>query len=124
MKTMKDNQLIAVFMGAQSVASSTDPSGELTNNTLVYEFEGRRHSCEFNSFGSEYGDKYQFQTSWDWLMPVVEKIEYIGFHVLIEQNYCRIGEDLDVRVWTVNNKIQCVYGAVVQFINWYNSQKQ
>jgi hypothetical protein len=100
---MKDNELIAEFMGAK-----------FSTKHQCWEFEKTAHTKH----------SMPYDTSWDWLMPVVEKIEYVGFHVLIEQNYCRIGEELDIRVWAVNQKIEAVYNAVVQFIKWYNSQKQ
>lgn len=72
-------------------------------------------------------DKLQYDKRWDWLMPVVEKIEHEGYPVLIEDNYCRISvPDIkkdNIRTWTVNKKIEAVYPAVVEFIKWYNSQK-
>jgi hypothetical protein len=91
----------------------------MKNNELIAEFMG-----ELMPVYWQFPSDFKYDTSWDELMPVVEKIEYVGFHVLIEQNYCRIGEELDIRVWTVNQKIEAVYNAVVQFIKWYNSQKQ
>lgn len=57
----------------------------------------------------------KFQTSWDWLMPVVEKIENYLSENIGKVGYfdeCLSSNDLDVR-----------YQAVVEFINQYNKNK-
>lgn len=67
----------------------------------------------------------QHHASWDWLMPVVEKIEAIDHYskVKIENNFCEInGEDELSAV--ADNKIESVWNAVILFIKQYNSQKQ
>lgn len=69
-----------------------------------------------------------YHSDWNWLMEVVEKIESKGFDVFINTCVCRIsdvGEDRfeDIETFNSNNKIQAVYSAVVEFINWYNTQQ-
>ena len=63
-------------------------------------------------------DELQFETSWNWLMPVVEKIDDM------------FGEDdnIDNGINRVHNAvltfdINQVYGHVVDFINEYNKNK-
>jgi hypothetical protein len=66
-----------------------------------------------------------FDTDWNWLMPVIRKIEELGNDVLITTNYIQIafdeGEQFIV-IDDLNIKIDSVYKAVIEFINWYNKQ--
>ena len=85
--------------------------------------------------------KLKYHTSWDWLMPVVEKIgeqHNISIHIGI----CRvthrfmaqkkIAKDQGIGMDEVPPIAECneydfignVYKAVYQFITWYNKQKQ
>ena len=74
----------------------------------------------------------EYHTSWDWLMPVVEKIEDIReetrpecsrFNVCIEQSFVFIIETYtseEFKMQDSNTKIEATYNAVVEFIKWYN----
>lgn len=71
-----------------------------------------------------------YHSSWDWLMPVVEKIEKHGCIVeiwLSNAKGCRITKVLSkTKSWSApvesNNTIEAVYQAVVEFIKWFNQQ--
>lgn len=84
----------------------------------------------------------QFHTSWDWLMPVVEKINKDGsfkVRILFNANGTNgiYGCYIDKVEWVNNylqderisgysnieNPIESVYKAIIKFINWYNEQK-
>jgi len=94
---MKDNKLIAEFMGMQH----TDIGWYDNEETL---------QLQNNTF-----DELQFHTSWHWLMPVVDKIEdYLSDNVgkVGYFDECLSSNDLEVR-----------YNAVVEFINQYNKNK-
>jgi len=62
----------------------------MENNRLIAEFMGVVfHDDEnqyYNADGLHIGNTLQYHTSWDWLMPVVRKIEneneLIGAHIL------------------------------------------
>ena len=56
----------------------------------------------------------EYHTSWDWLMPVVEKIKDLGY-----------SQELDKidNVLTCDLRINSLYKAVVEFIKWYNENK-
>jgi len=68
----------------------------------------------------------KFDTDWNWLMRVVEKIENLGNDVLITSNYIQItynkGEEFIVIELEGNIKIQAVHSAVVEFVKLYNNQ--
>ena len=54
------------------------------NNKMIAEFLGKDH--ELNQCISA----PQYYTEWDWLMPVVDKIEEMGFTTSIKTSYARI----------------------------------
>ena len=91
---MKENKLIAEFMGIES--DNAKMRGEL-------------YECPVTA---EYVSHLEYKTSWDWLMPVIQECyilndEY-GFDAF--DDFC----DLDIRV---------SHSLVVDFINEYNKNK-
>lgn len=66
----------------------------------------------------------KFHLLWEWLMPVVEKIESIkdsdDYEVDIFGNCCDIGGKIEV---VGKTKIEATWKAVTQFIQWYNFEK-
>ena len=113
---MKENKLIAEFMGMQH----TD-IGWYDNDEVL--------QLQDNTF-----DDLEFHESWDWLMPVVEKIESTldddgyGNNVLIESSSCTIlsGNDGSVVIGFTEGitKREATYKAVVEFINQYNKENE
>jgi hypothetical protein len=77
------------------------------NNKLIAEFMG---------YDRGVSDLMGYDTSWDWLIPVVEKIKRAKF---ILEFGCRILPDNEGR-----SKIEATYKAVVEFIKWYNENKE
>lgn len=69
-----------------------------------------------------------YHDSWDWLMPVVEKIESLRFtSLVIADKRCSIlnidtGFLADIKD-EADTKIEAVWLAVVAFCKWYNEQK-
>lgn len=69
-----------------------------------------------------------FHKSWDWLMPVVEKIDSRTPYdpcVTIEYNWCSIKVPdgrFDIGI-IGNSRIEATWKAVVEFIKWYNEKK-
>jgi hypothetical protein len=99
---MNDNELIAEFMG-QHVTPI-----------------GLRREVMQQSY---YAHELQYHQSWDWLMPVVEKIDDIEeyLYVIINKKTCVV--QYVTKTHTKDRKIDAVYAAVVEFIKWYNQQK-
>lgn len=98
--TTEGNKLIAEFMGY-------DPTGR-----EVYDTE----NAEFPFYRKGTWDDVEYDTSWDWLMPVVEKINMNSMGANID--YVR-----DVISLPICSDISKVYSAVIQFIQWYNENK-
>lgn len=102
------NRLIAVFMGKT-----------LSNSGL-----GIVAPAGFDLF-------FSYHTSWDWLMPVVEKIENLsprGYRFTISSTFVRIhtckngsGDSDEYNCTVFEGKLNCTWHAVVEFIKWYNT---
>jgi hypothetical protein len=67
----------------------------------------------------------KYHSSWDWLMPVVEKIEGLGHIITIRDQDCWIdlntGEEFGAG--SQGSKLSSIYVAVIDFIKWYNKQQ-
>lgn len=104
MKT--DNELIAEFMGWERYSQN---SFKCPN---IYPIENST-SYGWTTFTA---DQFQFTDSWDWLMPVVEKVsEYRMAYPVQAMRVCNLK--------IVTGK-QHLYIAVIEFIKWYNDQKK
>lgn len=111
-----DNELIAEFMGSKP-------------------YEDGRYGTMWPdpTNGNNVGFSLKYDSSWDWLMPVVEKIESLDDEKSVNINgpLCLIkGDHTAVGGWDLitasadgPTKIEAVYKAVVEFIKWYNSQQ-
>lgn len=125
----------------------------LSGNKLIAEFMGGiAHGNFFYQFPYEFGYKethdeggfvgsgpdscwefneLQYHTSWDWLMPVAEKIEQLKYTVYIFNDYCRIEKEIgEVICHSVyphepepKSKIDATFKTIMQFIKWYNENK-
>lgn len=113
---IENNKLIAEFMG--------------------YEFIEQKANCiitKDNFLNPEVlaSNAYKFNSSWDWLMPVVEKIENLewrGEHIFIcidtygcwiehkNKIICKVG----TKAYEDLTKIEATHRAVLQFIKWHN----
>ena len=114
---MEDNKIIAKFM-------------DLEYNKKLDSYEATTDDVEFilDEYHQGYvGSKWlRFNTSWDWLMPVVKKIESTqpeGFNTLIEGNNCWIETNGISFEGMGKTKIEATYKAVIEFIKWYNKNK-
>jgi hypothetical protein len=103
-----DNELIAEFMEWEHCNS---PTCAESNNLCWYK------DCHSGYISK---DKLKFDTSWDWLMPVVHKIliEWIPTSGTWPFEYTQLQKML------LGSRMHQVYSSVVSFIKWYNSQKQ
>ena len=89
-------------------------------NKLIAEFMGYNYPGDFNL------DELMYRSSWDWLMPVVEKIESLGNGVTIYKKGCHVN---DIGIFSTNgfnhsSKIEQTWKACVEFIKWYNGQNK
>jgi len=106
-------------------------------NKLIAEFMGlikynEQHDGMYCAETMELGDfpilfqDNQYNTSWDSLMPVVEKIESLGHELIIAESRCKINHNTDhsieevINIDIIGSKIEATYQAVVDFIKEHN----
>ena len=108
----KNNKLIALFMGLKP---HHQDAGYLIDESKDEGYEAIHESC------------FLYDSSWDWLMPVVDKCTQIGFrdtdtddnplYELWDRLFC------DNMGQFVGNHIDEVYNSVVEFIKTYNDER-
>ena len=111
------NKLIAKFMGYDINRIVDELPVDINGNYTT-------HNNKY-----VYAPSLQYNSSWDWLMSVVEKIEYeYMYSVSPTWEHCVIinaGDNKD-RLYIETegrSKKEATYKAVVEFIKWYNKQQ-
>lgn len=113
---MTNNKLIAEFIGFYAC---TDPNHA---HDRCYDIRSVS-KYKFTEAGYRKSNEMKFESSWDWLMPVVEKVEKIeGVRVIIKGSRCRILAGKKVFSCHTISKLNSMYRVVVEFIEWYNNQ--
>jgi hypothetical protein len=79
------------------------------NNKLIAEFMGY---AIIDKEGNHKDTNYSYHESWDWIMPVVEKIVETGYAGWITY---------DLKESLIAVDIDNAYKEIVGFIKWYNS---
>jgi hypothetical protein len=122
---VENNRLIAEFLRYKLMPCN---NGLAWNSPYQKSIDDKfnLHGRLFHPIGSDYyisGNSYlKFNTDWNWLMGVVEKIESTS-------------KEQSVIQWSRNNwtifdlklseaKIEAVYDACILFITWYNQQSK
>tara|TARA_R100001510_G_C7597248_1_gene164956 strand:- start:194 stop:463 length:270 start_codon:yes stop_codon:yes gene_type:complete len=84
------------------------------NNKIIAEFMDLRSTGLSIYKPSE----YKYHTSWDWLMPVVQKIGDEYLNTPFDETYSKLTEGYE-NIWTLED----TYNAVVEFIKDQNTIK-
>ena len=100
----------------------------MENNKLIAEFMGTEwHKAFFSDVFiiSPSNISYKFNSSWDWLMPVVDRIESLrnedgnAYRFTIDMCNAKIDET-NIDIIGGSYKLDSTYKAVVEFINKYS----
>jgi hypothetical protein len=125
MNTQENNKMIAEFMGL----IIRDKDGNLPTSSQQYklfveeEWDKLYLASPYSPNGLDYHEY------WDWLMPVVEKIESLGYEFFIVEDRVEVSHNTDHSIETIidltfgGSKIGATYQGVVEFINQYNKNK-
>ena len=114
METTENNKLIAEFMGYETYEHT---------GSVVIRLE------ENNGFSDTFGHVHtKYHLSWDWLMPVVEKIEAMGYpNETIGKSSTFYKGDSTTKIWNDEfigkTKQEAICQAVVEFIKLYNENR-
>jgi hypothetical protein len=137
----QEAELIAKFMGFEIgevgyFGMDDETKWQVDNEKLLDElgieavgkYAVNRHSKIWSEF--EY---LKYSSDWNWLMPVVEKIE--GLHSIFEHYYLNVrisqgyvqiegvkGHRIYFNTSVEGGKIKATYKAVVEFIKYYNDR--
>jgi hypothetical protein len=122
MNTQENNKLIAEFMVRDKEVdfhTTEEIKNKLREMPTWYALDG----------GWVKDDELQYHKSWDWLMPVVEKIESLGYEFFIVENRVKVAHNTDHSIETIidftfgGSKRDVTYQGVVEFINQYNKDE-
>ena len=116
---MKYNKLIAEFMGVNPT---------ILGDEITYEMYGIIDCIEDGLDEQHFflEEELMFYDSWDWLMPVIDKIESLGYELIIAESRCKINHNTDhsieevINIDIIGSKREATYQAVVEFIKEYN----
>lgn len=123
MNRLEGNKLICKFMGYEIVEDREKYFYIVHPIKTKLEWSNRfQDNIETNKFCSMYEF---FDNSWDWLMTVVEKIEELGYFVMINKwtaVYLGSSGTDKIKIQTVEgkSKIENTFKAICDFIIWYN----
>ncbi len=120
------NRTIGEFMGGKVISSKiydTSSSELLIENWKVPKgIPAYDDSAKIGYFN--------YDTRWDRLMTVVEKIEEIGYTVIISRTSCKIIENFKIYPLIdktsnkkLDAKIDAVYEAICEFVKYYNHEE-
>lgn len=112
-ETLEGNKLIAEFMGWNKMPETyNNEKGE------VVSYGRSQDLYTLSLINYKNANEFEYHSSWDWLMPVIKKIENINHDsaVILE-------EQVKVLLLPIYSEINKVWCAVVEFIKWYNENK-
>lgn len=144
---IENNKLIATFMQLpfweldKKRWFNTSPS-EYGSQSGYWREAGKYYEdpLDYNLIRSVHESKLQYNTDWNWLMMVVEKIEALDQHPRVTHSYTieitgngstayksiTSGDDTNIifRHNIRNERRYCTWVVVVEFIKWYNAKNQ
>lgn len=105
---------------------NTEPTTEMMNE-VIRQFIGLE-PYEDSKYGTLYSSpadgktcfSLQYHTSWDWLMPVVEKIHGLA----VAGDAINAITEEAIFTFSIFAPLKDVHRAVYQFITWYNDNQQ
>ena len=108
---MENNKLIAEFMGYKLMSCNRgkawDIGKSIPSKDHLFPIQGVLHT----------GNELKFHTSWDWLMPVINKIRSMDSTYEVEE----VGKyDWDNEISHYEFDLDLTYESVVEFIKQYN----
>jgi len=121
---MKNNKLIAEFMGAVGSPMYNPTEWDIYITGCLNVDSDNEEAKHFYT-----PNEMKYHTSWDWMIPVIDKIKTLGY--TFERNYQRVdgdwqclivkGNDIIHQEFS-NNSLDASYYVVSALINDYNNQ--
>lgn len=114
---VENNRLMAEFMGGKY---DKDVSFPIHRDDIWLPVHG---ICRHNTIKSGYGKRLCYHESWEWLMPVAEKIQSTktcDIEICLK-GLVVFGYDVQTKRYA-GTLIDELYRGCVEFIRWYNTQ--
>lgn len=112
-QVIEANKLIAEFMGGKPYRVMVKSIGMMD----AYQWGENSYTI----------DELQYHSSWDWLMPVVEKINKLGWYFTLDASildssaqFIKGTNFIKSPFWST--PLLATYNVVIDFIQWYNQQ--
>ncbi len=135
---IEGNKLIAEFMGAVTPKTAPEIISSYIKNDEVWYGDNTTPNGQYESAFKIFDLKYH--SSWEWLMPVFEKIQYItdycsdlldGYYNFDFQIDLLNGVDFKVgkeriylqTAYSPGQLIDAVWSGIIAFIKWFNEHK-
>lgn len=122
------------FDEAMLIAEFMVENGVLKTPNCEYSTEGEYINIASLMDAEEIEDDLKYHSSWDWLTPVIEKIESlnvsteIAYRQGLKAHVCTLlsyDPNVELSITEMGkSKIEITYLAVVEFIKWYNKSKK
>jgi len=105
----------------------------MINNKLIAEFMGKAPEAHYDNLATAYKNM-KYNSSWDWLMLVIDKIESLEIVDIFEISSCNFSHRVEISptyknsfglisIRSTESKLHTTYSAVIEFIKWYNKDK-
>lgn len=127
---MKENNiLLAEFLGWKAIGTNGWKFQATMPNYIsvdVPDFDFRDFDV-IDTFETAHDDM-KFNSDWNWIMMVVEKIESLGYAVYIKTRGCFIEDEAEKLIafeFKGGNvsKVEATYNSCIEFVKWYNDTK-
>jgi hypothetical protein len=130
---LEGNKLIAKFMGAKLNRHVNDRIYSENQFTWTKEAIGWIDDINMEGVTTNWINGLKYHESWDWIMPVVEKIEKnLDIKIIIGgSDWCTIIRITSMLPYTeyeivdecslTGKKIEAVWLAVIKYIKWHNT---
>ena len=107
---LQGNKLIAEFMGGKPMGGFVKDESELDG----YAFKNRNYMFK----------ELKYHSSWDWLMPVIAKINKTWEYTNMDGDIFLPAEQIIqvIRLALGNVDYMSTFQQVIKFIKWYNSK--
>lgn len=126
MTTIEKNKLITDFMGTyrnyDGNYSGTFSMIEHGGNVSYTKNNGRDHVTDGAVIRVSYSlEELLYNKSWDWLIPVINKITDLDEYTQYKNDNSMMFSDGSIYI---NTKfIESTYDQVIEFLEWYNKNK-
>ena len=136
MTTTESNKLIAEFMGDFELIKEFKPEPDVDVTYCWKQLSNKGYGYDTTYWtdyksGCIYHDRVCYNISWDWLMPVVEKIQMLDIvsNLSIGSSYVCLEttnqeDEWNQVIYADDRPIDKVWLLVVEFIKWYNNNNK